>query len=405
MDLERQVGLRGDGSVVVPDRRAMFRAIALKLAAMGFPVPDQVGGDAEVLDLGRDLFARYREQSRLLSEHLSPAAQRIQAFLDQQFAGLGLTKPVRLPSSTFILDRYGLARELSLPIDADVWHNDLVSSYRLDNGVLHNPINDRRTTQGVFHVADTGLPVPADKLAVPLIAYANMLREALNPPATMKRLPFTAKWDVPVETLVSLSLRPLVCPAVPRHSAEKRMEIRFFAPGGLVSNLDFVENIFGNAGDPFLPENDAGLDVDHWTGHTGCVILAPHLTRLRKKDLGLPHVSQASEAQRAIGMCWAKEDEIYNNGSAFKVTLRSIDGVMVTILADNYFGYCKKEVKTQISFSANLFGLAEEEHAGGALAFSTYSLGDQFLGDARRESSEHRFSEVVELLTTRLTDR
>ena len=50
---------------------------------------------------------------------------------------------------------------------------------------------------------------------------------------------------------------------------------------------------------------------------------------------------------------------------------------MVTILADNYFGYCKKEVKTQISYSANLFGLAEEEHAGGALAFATFSLGDQ----------------------------
>jgi hypothetical protein len=39
------------------------------------------------------------------------------------------------------------------------------------------------------------------------------------------------------------------------------MEIRFFAPGNLVSNLDFVESIFGNAGDPFLPENDAGLDT------------------------------------------------------------------------------------------------------------------------------------------------
>ena len=35
------------------------------------------------------------------------------------------------------------------------------------------------------------------------------------------------------------------------------MEIRFFAPGNLVSNLDFVESIFGNAGDPYLPENDA----------------------------------------------------------------------------------------------------------------------------------------------------
>jgi hypothetical protein len=33
---------------------------------------------------------------------------------------------------------------------------------------------------------------------------------------------------------------------------------------------------------PFLPENDAGLDVDHWTGHTGCVILAPHLVSATK---------------------------------------------------------------------------------------------------------------------------
>ena len=71
------------------------------------------------------------------------------------------------------------------------------------------------------------------------------------------------------------------------------MEVRFFAPGSLVSNLDFVESIFGNAGDPFLPENDAGLDIEHWTGHTGCVILAPHLSRLRKKDVG--------EAGGAIG--------------------------------------------------------------------------------------------------------
>ena len=28
--------------------------------------------------------------------------------------------------------------------------------------------------------------------------------------------------------------------------------------------------------------------------------------------------------------------------------------MMVTIIADNYYGYCKKEVKTQISFAANL---------------------------------------------------
>ncbi|HEX5100057.1 MAG TPA: hypothetical protein VFV94_11180 [Polyangiaceae bacterium] len=401
MDLERQVGLRGDGQVVVPDRRAMHRAIVLKLAAMGFQVPVEVG-DAEVLDLGRDLFARYREQSRLLSEHLSPSDRRIQDFLDDLFTELVGEAPIRLPSETFLLDRYGLARELSLPLDADHWHNEQVSSYRLDNGVLHNPINDRRTTQGVFHVAEVGLPVPGDKLGVPLVAYARMLREALRPPRDLLRLPFTANWDDPVETMVSLLLRPLVCPEVPGVSSEKRLEIRFFAPGGLVSNLDFVEAIFGNWGDPFLPENDAGLDVDGWTGNSGCVILAPHLTRLKKKDLGLPHVSEATAEQRQNGMCWSSEDELYNGGSPFKITARSVSGVMVTILADNYFGYCKKEVKTQISFSANLYGLAEEEHAGGALAFSTVSLGDRFSPEGRQVGSEHRFGEAMELLGDRV---
>jgi len=48
----------------------------------------------------------------------------------------------------------------------------------------------------------------------------------------------------------------------------------------------------------------------------------------------------------------------------------------MTIIADNYFGYCKKEVKTQISFSANLLGCAEEEHAGGAIARPSYDLGE-----------------------------
>ncbi|HET9929065.1 MAG TPA: hypothetical protein VFQ35_00175, partial [Polyangiaceae bacterium] len=401
MDLERHVGLRSDGTVVVRDRRTLSRSIALKLTAMGFRVPDSVA-DQELRDLERDLFARYREQMRLLSDHLCPADRRIQAFLDSLFARLALPYPIRLPSSTFILDRYGLARELSLPIDANEWHNEIISSYRLDNGVLHNPLNDRRTTQGVFHVADVGFPVPGDKIGVPLVAYAHLLYHALHAPNHLLRLPFSAEWDEPAETMVSLLLRPLVCPAVPGVSPEKRLEVRFFAPGGLVSNLDFLESIFGNSGDPFLPENDAGLDVEHWTGHTGCVILAPHLTRLRKKDLGLPHASEASEAQKRDGMCWADPTELYNGGSPFKITARSMDGVMVTILADNYFGYCKKEVKTQISFSANLYGLAEEEHAGGALAFATVSLGDAFAPE-RLAQSDHRFAEVQELLGDSIT--
>src|SRR5258706_12428969 len=80
-------------------------------------------------------------------------------------------------------------------------------------------------------------------------------------------------------------------------------------------------------------------------------------------------------------MCWRDENEIYNNGGAFKLTCRDESGVIVTLIADNYYGYCKKEVKTQISYAANLFGLCEEEHAGGAIAFATYALGQDYYGN------------------------
>lgn len=391
MDMERTAGLTADGRAATPERASLLRAIMFKLAALGFRIPERAEYQ-EMLSLGRDLFARYREQARLLSAHLCPADQRVQRFLDRQ---LGAGAP-RLPASTLILDRHGLARELSLPFEGDAYQNEWLSSFRAGNGVLHNPASDRRTTEGVFHVAEGGLPIPADKLAVPQQTFGLLLRAALSPPAHLLRLPFASAWDPPVETMVSLMLRPLVCPEVPGVSPEKRMEVRFFVPGALVANLDFVESIFGNAGDPFLPENDAGLDVDHFTGTSGAVILAPHLVRLTKKELGLPPLDEATPAQRASGMCWSRPDELYNDGRAFKITCRDLDGVMVTILADNYFGYCKKEVKTQIGFSANISGAAEEEHAGGALAFQAWSIGDRFVPDARLGG--HRFSEVVELL-------
>ena len=181
------------------------------------------------------------------------------------------------------------------------------------------------------------------------------------------------------------------------------METRFFVPGSLVSNLDFVEEIFGNGGDPDLPENDSALDVMHWTGHTGCVILAPHIVGLKKKDLGLPHHDKATERQRSEGMCWRNETEIYNNGGAFKLACRDARGVMVTLIADNYFGYCKKEVKTQISFAANLFGIAEEEHAGGAIAFPAYVLGQQFYAGRTVLTKKVTFDEAMRWLGDRVS--
>ena len=167
-------------------------------------------------------------------------------------------------------------------------------------------------------------------------------------------------------------------------------------PASLVSNLDFVESIFGNAGDPFLPKNDSRIDVKDWSGHTGCAILAPHLIRLTKKDLGLPHITTATERQKHDGMCWESEDELYNDGGAFKITCRDKTGVIVTIIADNYFGYCKKEVKSQISYATNLLGNCEEEHAGGALAFPRIDMGDGFEpSQFRTQDNQHTFAEMV----------
>lgn len=330
-NLIRAVGLDPEtGTIAKADGESLHRIIAVKLAAQGCDVPDQ----DDVLNLASDLFRVYREQSRLLESHLCPIDQRIQDFLNDV-----LPEPVSLPSNTVTVDRYGLSRELSFPQNGDEFNNSEISSYRLSkNGVLHNPLNDKRTTKGVFHVADYGLPVPADKIAVPLVAYARLLKTAFNPPSELMELPYTSKWEKPVETLVSLQLRPLLCPEVPGTIPEKRLEVRFFVPGGCVANLDFVESIFGNAGDPNLPENDAGLDTKHWTGTTGCVVLAPHLRQCKKKDLGLPNIKDATEKQKEKGMCWSDPDELYNGGKPFKITLRDERGIMVTILADNYFG-------------------------------------------------------------------
>lgn len=366
--------------------------INLKLAALGQPVSRQTA-DPRFLEIAGPLLRNFHQKDLLLGDRLCPADARIQAFLDRY-----LGKSPRLPSRTFVLDRAGLARLMSFPPGADGFASPYVRSYRVAQGVLHNPKTDRRTTQGVFHVTEGGLPVPADKIAVPKRTFAALLAEALRPPQDVLTLPFSGDQETAVHLFASLLLRPIVCPATGT-DPQKTMETRCFVPGSLISNLDFVESIFGNAGDPSLPENDAALDVMHWTGHTGCIILAPHLCGgVKKKDMALPHASQATDRQRREGMCWEDEQELYNSGHAFKITCRDESGVIVTILADNYYGYCKKEVKTQISFAANLYGLAEEEHAGGAIAYPAYILGQDFYADRTVSLKKAHFEDAMEIL-------
>ena len=366
----------------------------LKFAARGLPI---VGEEKKFpfLEMGRSLILNFQEKLRQTKGHRCPVDDHITKWLKRYLKDTDVfaKNEAKLPDALY-LEKHGLSRLLSLPARSDKFKSDIVSSYRTWQGVCHNPAKDRRTTKGVFHVAEGGLPIASDKLSVPKVTFAHMLKAALHPPDDLMVLPYTSEEPEPIRAFASILMRPVVSPEVPGVSTQKTMETRFFAPGNLVSNLDFVESIFGNAGDPFLPENDARLDVEHWTGHTGCVILAPHLTTLKKKDVGLPEFDKATPRQQAQGMCWKHEDELYNDGSAFKITARDLDGVIVTLIADNYFGYCKKEVKTQLSFAANLYGNVEEEHAGGALVFPSFDLGEDFTLSSYRQEVNHTFDEV-----------
>ena len=209
MELERAVELKADGSVRLAERSAAIGSILLKLAAMGVRIPENTGDD-ELLHLAGDLCA-LREQTRLLSQHLCPADARIQRYVDKLLTDVAAATPVRLPAETFILDQYGLAREMSLPVDADAWHNELVSSYRLDNGVLHNPVNDRRTTQGCFTWPRAGFQFRRIKPACrsSLMSACSRRRSGRRPNSCACRSPRESGPE-PVETMVSLLLRPLI---------------------------------------------------------------------------------------------------------------------------------------------------------------------------------------------------
>jgi hypothetical protein len=388
---------RREGDRAQTERLRLIEHINLQLAAMGQPA-FKGGLETEFLAIADELLQNYALHKRLLIDHRCPSDTRIESFLGSFLREHELDASVRLPGVTLVLDRPGMAHELSLPPDGNIFESAYIQSYRVEQGMLHNPRNDRRTTEGVFHIAEGGPLIPADKKAVPPPAFQKLLIDALNPPSALLKLPFTSSQKRQAEAWVSLHLRPAVCPGVGSIANRMTMETRFFAPGGLVANLDFVERIFGNAGDPFLPENDAALDVEHWSGQTGCVILAPQLVRLKKIDLGLPNVAQATPRQRRDGMCWSEEGEIYNDGKPFKLVCRDFNGVIVTIIADNYFGYSKKEIKSQISYAASVFGGAEEEHAGGALALPTFNLGEVYQAERRHLEGAVAFDHTIKAL-------
>lgn len=396
MSIRKKLGIDYGDVNPITTREDRIQYINFKLASLGLPIyrsGDTKDESTYFIDLFDDIIKDYKEKKRMVDLSEVGIYKRINQFFDDYFHDS--FNPPRVVNDSLTLDHYGLAREMSLPPDANTFSNEYIQSYRIKQGVLHNPRNDRRTTEGSFHIAEGGLPIPFDKKAVPKEAFVKLYEAAVNPPEELKLLPFTIGQEEPARTFVSLMIKPLVSPKVPGVLEEKRMEVLFVAPGSLVSNLDFIESVFGNMGDPSYHSNDSGLDLAKWSGHTGYILLAPHLTKMRKKDLGLPHCDEATERQRRDGMCYRDENELYNGGQAFKLTCRDKSGVAVTLIADNYYGYSKKEIKTQISFAANLFGNVEEEHAGGAVAYPQRNLGIHYNAAEDGSMAGYCFDEVL----------
>ena len=169
----------------------LARYLDLKLAALGQPTA-HTGTDDPLLQTAGPLLRSYFQKDQLLGQYLCPADMRIQSFLDSYLREACPGGAPRLPANAFVLDREGLARVMSLPPGGNTFSSPYLKSYRIPQGVLHNPLNDRRTTQGVFHIAENGFPVPADKQAVPIQTFAALLAAAFQPPPNVLTLPFTA---------------------------------------------------------------------------------------------------------------------------------------------------------------------------------------------------------------------
>jgi len=111
------------------ERAKLISYINIKLRSLGLPVYSKEG--TGFVQLAADMLESFRQKDRLLPRILPPSDQRIQDFIDRYLADLGLAHVPQLPGNTLVLDRYGMARELSLPPDGHKHVSPTLTSYRV----------------------------------------------------------------------------------------------------------------------------------------------------------------------------------------------------------------------------------------------------------------------------------
>ena len=215
-------------------RKDIIQFINLQLASLGQPTfRDEEDSTEKFCNpkfeaLTSGLIKSIQEKSRLLASHHSPVDSRIQNFINDYLKEVSINKSYVLPNNTLVLSKKGQAREVSLPPNGNSFKSDLITSTRIKQGILNNPLHDKRTTKGTFHIVEGDLPVSLDKKEVPKIVFAHFLNAAFNPSDELKTLPFTSNQEEKAKIMVSILLRPTVCPEVKGIITKKSLEIRFF---------------------------------------------------------------------------------------------------------------------------------------------------------------------------------
>jgi hypothetical protein len=77
--------------------------------------------DSDFLEIARPLLRNYHQKDLMLGNLLCPADRRIQAFLDDYLKDVCPNGAAQIPGNTFLLDRPGLARVMSLPLSGDTF--------------------------------------------------------------------------------------------------------------------------------------------------------------------------------------------------------------------------------------------------------------------------------------------
>lgn len=147
MSFQKKLGIESGNIKPTGTKDERMKYINFKLAAMGLPPYAQnAKSDDHFIEVFDDIIKDYREKTRRVDINDIGIHKRINMFFSRYFEGSSLVP--RVVENHFTLDHYGLAREMSLPPDQNEFANEYINSYRIKQGILNNPKNDRRTTKG-----------------------------------------------------------------------------------------------------------------------------------------------------------------------------------------------------------------------------------------------------------------